>query len=139
LRIQTQKKALGVQEISAGIFLRHLIRRVSMLLQFQCIDAAANWVPSIEQVQMLNVLAEGVQDEKRLSWQDWTRYSSRQQQEMVLGGVTGHWLLRNVPPELQTYIYLGQWLHAGKETAFGLGLFEQTDTEWQTNLTRGTA
>lgn len=131
LRIEIRKKALGKHDISAAVFLRHLVRRISLLLQFHAADQAGTLLPESQQALALNALADAVQDERELMWQDWARYSTRQQQEIPLGGLTGRWLMKQVPPALLPYLYLGQWLHAGKETAFGLGRYEQTDTEWQ--------
>ena len=42
---------------------------------------------------------------------------------MTLGGLVGHWQLQEVPEQLLPFIYLGQWLHVGKECAFGLGKY----------------
>lgn len=112
LRLQQQGKILGTQEISARIFLRHLIRRISLYLQHQNQNEC-----SLDSIRHLNSLVDQVQDERHLEWQDWQRYSSRQKKSMKLGGVVGRWDLKNVPPELLRFIYVGQWLHLGKETA----------------------
>lgn len=80
----------------------------------------------MDRIRALNNLADDVEDDRRLVWQDWERYTSRQNQEMNLGGVVGRWYLKQVPAELLPFIYLGQWLHLGKETAFGLGKYQWT-------------
>jgi hypothetical protein len=55
---------------------------------------------------------------------DWIRYSSRQAQEMHLGGVLGSYRISNAYLEpLWPLLYLGQWTHAGKNTSFGLGQY----------------
>jgi hypothetical protein len=129
LRIEKNKVPLGPKEITAAALLRQLIRRVSLVMQFQYAENTA-WHMDKNTAQKLNALADTVKDERRLRWQEWSRYSSRQQQVMELGGVTGHWLLKQVPVELLPYLYLGQWLHAGKEAVFGLGKYEITATAW---------
>lgn len=126
LRLQQQGKILGTQEINASIFLRNLIRRLSLYLQHQNPDAC-----SLDSIRHLNLLADQVQDERHLEWQDWQRYSSRQKKTMKLGGVIGRWHLKNVPAELLACIYVGQWLHLGKETAFGLGKYIWKDESGQ--------
>nr|WP_243385246.1 CRISPR system precrRNA processing endoribonuclease RAMP protein Cas6 [Caviibacterium pharyngocola] len=68
-----------------------------------------------------------IQDQKQLRWQDWTRYSYRQKQKMKLGGVVGSWQLSNVPAEWVKLLYLGQWLHCGKNATFGLGRYKITN------------
>ena len=68
-----------------------------------------------------------IQDEKILKWQDWTRYSSRQDQKMKLGGVVGKWQFKKLSPELSQLLYIGQWLHCGKNATFGLGKYKITN------------
>lgn len=125
MRLQKNKKVLGARDIDAAILLRNIIRRVSLVAQFQ-LDTVMDF-----DVHQYNALADQVSDERRLSWQDWSRYSTRQQQKMDLGGVQGHWLLRDVPIELLPFVYLGQWLHVGKETSFGLGCYQIIEGLWQ--------
>lgn len=119
LRIQQKGKIAGTGELTASLFLRSLIRRVTTQQQMQQINV---W--PLERIRELNHIADKVADERRVAWQDWGRYSSRQKQVMKLGGVTGHWLFRQVPVELLPFLFLGQWLHVGKETVFGLGKYE---------------
>lgn len=130
VRIEKQKQALGPAQISAPHFLRHLIRRISLLAHLY-FPEEKTFLPDQTEIAALNTLADNVQDDRRLNWQEWKRYSTRQDQEIILGGVQGHWLMKQVPPPLLPYLYLGQWLHAGKETAFGLGQYEITTTAWQ--------
>lgn len=119
LRLEQQGRRIGERELTPGIFLRHLIRRVGFLLGVQRPDLFP-----LEQVHQLNALADKVQGgERQLQWCDWSRYSTRQKQKMTLGGLVGHWQLQEVPEQLLPFIYLGQWLHVGKECAFGLGKY----------------
>lgn len=128
LRLQQEGKVLGAREMSAGIFLRNLIRRVSYQVQIQHPHAYP-----MEQIRNLNALAGNVADDRRLAWRDWERYSSRQKQAMKLGGVVGRWYFKNVPAELLSFIHLGQWMHVGKETAFGLGKYQWMGEAWLSN------
>lgn len=121
LRLQQRGNILGPRDLSAGILLRNLIRLVSVQLQQRHPE---DW--PMDRIRALNNLADDVEDDRRLVWQDWERYTSRQNQEMNLGGVVGRWYLKQVPAELLPFIYLGQWLHLGKETAFGLGKYQWT-------------
>jgi CRISPR/Cas system endoribonuclease Cas6 (RAMP superfamily) len=69
-------------------------------------------------------LAETLDDTRDLHWHDWTRYSSRQQQEMTLGGALGRWTLRGSADTLAAlwpWLWLGQWLHVGKNATMGMG------------------
>ncbi len=60
----------------------------------------------------------------QLRWVEWTRYSSRQRTTMQLGGLLGTLQLSGpgLAP-LGPLIALGQWLHLGKNTSFGLGRY----------------
>ncbi len=124
LRIQQQGRLIREREMCASLFLRHLIRRVSFHVCAQQTDAL-----SLDDIHQLNALADLVREgERQLTWCDWERYSSRQKQKMKLGGLVGHWQLLQVPSPLLPFIYLGQWLHVGKESAFGLGQYQ-----WQSS------
>ena len=56
-----------------------------------------------------------------LRWFDWGRYSQRQQQEMQLGGLLGNVQLQGDLAPFVELLYLGQWLHVGKNATMGLG------------------
>ncbi len=120
LRIMQRGTLIGAHELTPGIFLRHLIRRVTIQVNAQQADAY-----SLDTIRKLNALADQVNSgPQQLNWQDWSRRSARQQQKMTLGGLMGHWHLPQVPAPLLPFIYLGQWLHVGKEAAFGLGHYQ---------------
>lgn len=59
-----------------------------------------------------------------LAWRDWTRYSSRQDALMQLGGLVGRiWVGGESVARLWPLLWLGQWVHAGKATSMGLGRY----------------
>jgi CRISPR/Cas system endoribonuclease Cas6 (RAMP superfamily) len=43
---------------------------------------------------------------------------------MPVAGVTGSWRLAGDLRALWPFLYLGQWLHVGKKTTFGLGHYQ---------------
>jgi hypothetical protein len=131
LRIEQKGKVFGPRDLNAAIFLRHLIRRVTGQINSQSPTAFP-----MDKIHALNILADQVQDERRLTWQEWERYSSRQKQIMPLGGVVGRWYLKQVPPPLLSLLVIGEWLHVGKETSFGLGFFKITQDAWQPSVLR---
>jgi hypothetical protein len=45
----------------------------------------------VEDFAALSAGCAEIREEKSLTWLDWTRFSSRQQQKMRLGGVIGTW------------------------------------------------
>lgn len=124
LRIEQQGRLIREQDLTPRVFLRHLIRRVSFNACAQQADAF-----SLADIHQLNALADEVKEgERQLTWCDWERYSSRQKQKMKLGGLVGRWQLLQVPAPLLPFVHLGQWLHVGKEGAFGLGKYQWEKT-----------
>lgn len=117
LRLQDNGSALGRQRLSESALLMALARRISLI-------AEQHWQRplNIDFPAYKASLAQ-VQGEATLNWRDWTRYSSRQQQTMQLGGVVGTWQLQQLPPEAALLLRLGEWLHVGKNASFGLGQY----------------
>ena len=46
---------------------------------------------------------------------------------MHLGGAIGDWHLGDLAPEQARALHIGQWLHLGKNTTFGLGRYTLTE------------
>lgn len=66
--------------------------------------------------------------ESTLSWHDWKRYSNRQQDEMLFGGLVGNIsFMGNIGPFMQI-MEQARLMHIGKQTTFGLGGF---DYRWE--------
>lgn len=118
LRLQANGKPLGPDILKPRDLLVGLVRRIALISEFHAdtplpLDFAA-----------LAKQAETIHDSKNLKWLDWTRYSSRQQQKMSLGGVVGKWQLEGELAPFLPFLYLGQWLHVGKNATFGLGKYQ---------------
>jgi len=62
--------------------------------------------------------------EKNIKWYDWERYSSRQDTRMKLGGFLGDITFEGDLKEFIPFIKLGEYIHIGKQTSFGLGKYE---------------
>lgn len=66
--------------------------------------------------------AEAVQiAENNLSWFDWQRYSFRQNQKMLMGGITGEVIYSGDLSDYLPLIAFCEKVHLGKQTTFGLG------------------
>jgi hypothetical protein len=61
--------------------------------------------------------------ESKTRWLDWTRYSQRQQQSMQLGGIMGRVSFTGKTGQYMPLFRLGEYLHIGKGTGFGLGKY----------------
>ncbi|PIY28227.1 MAG: hypothetical protein CO105_02970 [Comamonadaceae bacterium CG_4_9_14_3_um_filter_60_33] len=119
MRLQSQGKPLGVGQLTPHALIATLARRVSLMTTFHAGQTGRD-----EAAKHITHLSSGLTDSQDLRWFDWTRYSSRQQQEMTLGGVLGTWTLHGSAPdlaEIYPWLWLGQWLHIGKNASMGLG------------------
>jgi hypothetical protein len=118
LRLQRNGHPIDGRELTARDLLVALVRRAALMHEFH-----GQGILPLNFTQ-LALQAEAVESEKKLRWQDWTRYSNRQQQKMRLGGVVGDWILRGNLAPFAEFLHLGEWLHVGKEATFGLGGYQ---------------
>ncbi|GAB4484050.1 MAG: CRISPR system precrRNA processing endoribonuclease RAMP protein Cas6 [Burkholderiaceae bacterium] len=116
LRLQDNGRPLRPQELSPRKLIMALVRRAELVLEFHADRPGLG-----AQAPALARHAESLQDERDLRWHDWSRYSSRQRQSMTLGGVLGTWTLRGELGPVLPWLWLGQWLHVGKNATMGLG------------------
>ncbi|MBP9059540.1 MAG: CRISPR system precrRNA processing endoribonuclease RAMP protein Cas6 [Rhodoferax sp.] len=126
LRLQNQGKPLGVGQLTPRALIAAIARRTALLMEFHAggppsFGGHSNWG---EAAKHATALADTLTDTQDLHWFDWTRYSSRQHQAMTLGGVLGTWTLHSntdTLTQLWPWLWLGQWLHVGKNATMGLG------------------
>lgn len=121
LRLQQQGKPLGVGQLTPRALVAAVARRVALLMEFH--SGLDGWGTAAKNISHLS---ETLTDNQDLHWFDWTRYSSRQQQEMTLGGVLGSWTLHgdaDTLTRIRPWLWLGQWLHVGKNATMGLGSY----------------
>jgi len=118
LRIKQDGKNCNQDRLNFAAFFGNLLRRISMLTYFHT-DTPLNtdFAYLMAQAKTLTLT------DKQLAWQDWTRYSSRQQTTMEMGGLVGTFTLTGDLTEFWPYLWLGQWTHAGKGTSMGLGAY----------------
>jgi hypothetical protein len=121
LRLQNQGHPLSQDRLQPRALFTALLRRASLLFELH-----AGMPPVGVEAPRLAAAAARLTDERRLRWRDWTRFSSRQQREMTLGGVIGEWTLTGDLGELVPWFWLGQWLHVGKNTTMGMGMYSLT-------------
>ena len=124
LRLQNQGRAIPPARLRPRTLFTALLRRTALLFE---LHAARPGLAG--EVARLAAAAERLSDERRLEWKDWTRFSSRQQREMTLGGVVGAWRLAGECADLKEllpWFWLGQWLHVGKNTTMGMGMYSLT-------------
>jgi hypothetical protein len=106
--------------LSFELLVRNLLRRISMLIAVHgSAKMAVDFRGLIDRAHNVKKVAE------RLRWDDWERYSNRQQTKMKLGGFIGE--VEYVGDAISEYLPLiaaGELLHIGAGTSFGLGKYE---------------
>lgn len=119
LAIKYEGISVSHSQFSFAAFFSTLLRRISMITYFHTdtpleIDFAA-----------LSATAKTINfSTQKLSWYDWTRYSSRKKTEMKMGGVVGQLQLDMQGLEaFWPYLWLGQWTHLGKATSMAMGAY----------------
>jgi hypothetical protein len=119
LRIKQDKKNVSADDFNFGALFGTLLRRISMISYFH------TDTPLETDFAGLTAKARTVRFAgQQLKWYDWTRYSSRQQAEMNMGGIVGRVILDTHGLEdFWPYLWLGQWTHVGKGTSMGMGAY----------------
>lgn len=119
LRLRQHDHLVTPAQFSFGHFFTALLRRLSLLSYFHTDQ------PWETDFGRLIRQAQGVpHHHPKLHWYDWTRYSSRQETTLEMGGLLGQFELHGPDiTELWPLLWLGQWTHAGKGATLGLGQY----------------
>lgn len=119
LRIKQDNKNLASRQFNFGAFFGTLLRRISMISYFHTdTPLETDFAALAAQAKTIQFFTQ------QLHWYDWTRYSSRQQTEMNMGGLIGSVTLDMQDLEAYwPYLWLGQWTHVGKGTSMGMGAY----------------
>ncbi|MDG4605941.1 MAG: CRISPR system precrRNA processing endoribonuclease RAMP protein Cas6 [Candidatus Contendobacter sp.] len=119
LRLTYEERLVSQDRFRFHLLFSSLLRRISLLTAFHTDDPLETDFAGLTQA------ARAVELERaRLHWHDWTRYSSRQDKLVQMGGLVGEIELNGAGLEpFWPYLWLGQWTHAGKGTVMGLGRY----------------
>ena len=99
------------------IFMSRILDRIELL------SVHSPLTEPIDKNAILDAAAQVKTEKSSLQWYDWERYSSRQNSRMKFGGYLGDIVFSgNLIPFLP-YIKMGEYLHVGKQTSFGLGKY----------------
>ena len=117
LRLVRDGKVLGPKRFPPSALVGNLVRRVSMMTRF------FGDTPLETDFSRLKANWEGLAaHDPMLIAMDQTRWSASQQRELGAGGIIGSFVLDMRGREaLFPYLWLGQWLHAGKGAVMGMG------------------
>lgn len=121
LRLQENGHALAPDRITARALLMALVRRTSLLVE----QATGSPMFTVKEfLELAHAAGSILIIDQNLTWRDWTRHSNKQKKNMTLGGCIGSIQLQGDLQLFWLVLQLGQWLHVGKETVFGLGHYQ---------------
>lgn len=105
-------------ELESHILIRNLLRRLSTLSYFHCGQRL-----ELDFKGLIDRAKRVTKVQSRLRWVDWERYSARQETAMLMGGLVGSVTFEGPLQEFLPFLRLGELVHVGKGTVFGLGLY----------------
>lgn len=119
LRLTHEERLVSQDRLRFHLLFSSLLRRISLLTAFHTDDPLETDFAGLTQAARAVELAGA-----RLRWHDWTRYSSRQDKLVQMGGLVGEIELNGAGLEpFWPYLWLGQWTHTGKGAVMGLGRY----------------
>ena len=120
LRIRRNEVFVDAASFRFADWFGSLLRRISMLSYFH------TDTPLETDFAALTLAAGGVGiHAAKLHWDDWARYSSRQEKKIQMGGLLGSFELDGADlGPFWPYLWLGQWTHAAKGAVMGLGRYQ---------------
>lgn len=101
------------------VLVRAMLQRISSLE-----NSYGAGEPDIDYRELVKVAETVATSASSLRWFDWKRYSSRQEQSMLMGGMTGNITYSGGMAEFLPLIRFCEKVHLGKQTSFGLGKIE---------------
>lgn len=119
LRLKVTEDLVTPDRLHFRDFFSALLRRLSLLSYFHTATPLDTDFHALVRAAEAVVIAE-----PDLRWHDWTRYSTRQDTLLRMGGLVGSFVLSGAA--LATFwpcLWLGQWTHAGKGAVMGLGRY----------------
>ncbi|HEX16511.1 MAG TPA: CRISPR system precrRNA processing endoribonuclease RAMP protein Cas6 [Deltaproteobacteria bacterium] len=117
LRVRYRERLCS--DLEFHVLIRSLLRRISLLSFFHCgQELKADFRGFITQAQNVRTVRN------HLVWHDWLRYSHRQRAKLKFGGLMGEITFKGDFRPFWPFLRLGEWIHAGKGTSFGLGRYE---------------
>ncbi len=105
-------------ELPFQLLVRAMLRRVSVLLNHY-----DDGEPDLDYPGMVRRARDVKTVDTSLTWEDWRRYSMRQDRAMMMGGLQGSVTYAGNLDEFLPLIEFCSKVHLGKQTTFGLGRF----------------
>lgn len=108
-----------VADLEFHMVMRNLLRRMTNLATIHCQEALGfDYVALIKEAEKVTTKSS------HLGWSNSKRRSLRQDKHMKLAGMTGEVIFTGRLHEFLPFLFLGEVIHLGKGTSFGLGRYE---------------
>jgi len=122
--LRVKYKGKFQNRISFQLLLRTALRRISSLETFY-----GNGEPELDHSNLIYKAYEVDIQSEELKWQEVPRYSSRQKQKMMIGGVVGKVQYHGELEQFLPFLKYCEAVHLGKQTFFGLGKIQLENKE----------
>jgi CRISPR/Cas system endoribonuclease Cas6 (RAMP superfamily) len=107
------------RDLPFHVLIRVALRRVSALFTaYNGGEPSLDYTGMVHRAERVNII------ESSLDWFDWRRYSGRQDQKMLMGGMVGSIMYEGDLKEFMPLMDVAAQVHLGKQTSFGLGQVE---------------
>ncbi|OPX37883.1 MAG: CRISPR-associated protein Cas6 [Desulfobacteraceae bacterium 4484_190.1] len=119
LRLKFQNRLEA--DLPFHVLIRATLRRISSLFNYH-----GKGEPSLDYRGLVKRAKDVEITDSSLEWYDWKRYSNKQDQSMLMGGITGKVCYSGNLGEFVPLIKFCEKVHIGKQTSFGLGKIKIT-------------
>lgn len=119
-----QKDGRIVDAIDFPLLIRAILRRYSWLSKLYC-----QVLPDLPYSHILTLAEEVKTGAVNLKWQKVSHFSHRQKRRFNLNGLVGSIIYEGDLAPFLPLLKLGEYLHVGKNTAFGLGKYVLLENE----------
>lgn len=121
--LRLRVKGEVTDQLQFRAFFSTLLRRLSALSYFHCgSELQLDFKQMVQNAATVRCL------EDETEWYQWGRFSKRQGRRMRLGGLIGKITFEGDLEDFWPWLELGEAVHVGKATTFGLGGFEIADS-----------
>jgi hypothetical protein len=105
-------------ELTFELLMKNLLRRIQILDQLHCSGGIR-----MNHEKLLLLAAHVRPVSENLWWVEWGRFSQRKNMNIQLGGLIGTMVFEGELSGFLPYLELGELLHVGKGTAYGMGRY----------------
>ena len=125
LRLKEKNRLYG-KIPSFSLFFARLLGRLTRLSKAY---GDGEFVSKPQKKELMNMAEKISIKNAEIKWDDWSRFSGRQKSWMKFGGLIGSVTYSGDFSPFIPFLALGEWLHIGGKTSFGLGKYVMEEGE----------